>query len=108
MGAGKHDCCTQCGARSMQSVCHVFFPSLVTTVSLFNVEILPYFPDMIRDVHDPEKPETLEELNVVCEEGVKVTRLPAGQTLVTIQFVPTVPHCSLASIIGEFMNSQHY
>ncbi|KAK7116246.1 cytosolic iron-sulfur assembly component 2A-like [Littorina saxatilis] len=56
--------------------------------------------DMIRDVHDPEKPETLEELNVVSEEGVKVTRLPAGQTLVTIEFVPTVPHCSLASIIG--------
>ena len=58
---------------------------------------------MIRDVHDPEKPETLEELNVVSEEGVKVTRLPAGQTLVTIQFVPTVPHCSLASIIGELV-----
>ncbi|KAL8586459.1 MIP18 protein galla-1 [Nucella lapillus] len=56
--------------------------------------------DMIRDVQDPEKPETLEELNVVREEGVRVTRLSAGQTLVTIEFVPTVPHCSLASIIG--------
>ncbi|XP_076443276.1 MIP18 family protein galla-1-like [Babylonia areolata] len=56
--------------------------------------------DMIRDVHDPEKPETLEELNVVREEGVMATRLPTGQTLITIEFVPTVPHCSLASIIG--------
>ena len=62
---------------------------------------------MIRDVHDPEKPETLEELNVVSEEGVKVTRLPAGQMLVTIQFVPTVPHCSLASIIGELVSHNY-
>ncbi|KAK7486826.1 hypothetical protein BaRGS_00021973 [Batillaria attramentaria] len=62
--------------------------------------------DMIRDVHDPEKPETLEELNVVSEEGVLVSRLPAGQTLITIEFVPTVPHCSLASLIGLSLRSK--
>ena len=28
-------------------------------------------------------------------------RLEGGRLLVNIEFVPTVPHCSLASIIGE-------
>ncbi|XP_067667253.1 cytosolic iron-sulfur assembly component 2A-like [Haliotis asinina] len=35
--------------------------------------------DIIRDVRDPEKPETLEELNVISEEGVHVSRLQDGQ-----------------------------
>ncbi|XP_067664942.1 cytosolic iron-sulfur assembly component 2A-like [Haliotis asinina] len=56
--------------------------------------------DIIRDVRDPEKPETLEELNVISEEGVHVSRLQDGQLLVKLTFVPTVPHCSLASLIG--------
>ncbi|PVD19925.1 hypothetical protein C0Q70_20419 [Pomacea canaliculata] len=56
--------------------------------------------DIIRDVQDPEKSETLEELNVVSEEGVTVSQLPSGQKVIRIEFVPTVPHCSLASLIG--------
>lgn len=57
--------------------------------------------DIIRDVRDPEKPETLEELSVISEEGVHVSRLQGGQLLVKLTFVPTVPHCSLASLIGR-------
>ena len=58
--------------------------------------------DLIRDIRDPEKPETLEELEVVNESGVQVQALrDASSTfLIHIEFVPTVPHCSLATLIG--------
>lgn len=55
--------------------------------------------DLIRGIIDPEKPETLEELNVVSEEDVSVSRLNKDY-LIKVVFVPTVPHCSLASLIG--------
>ncbi|XP_062601031.1 cytosolic iron-sulfur assembly component 2A-like [Saccostrea cucullata] len=56
--------------------------------------------DLIRGIIDPEKPETLEELNVVSEEDVQVTRFNEEDYLIKVVFVPTVPHCSLASLIG--------
>lgn len=55
--------------------------------------------DLIRGIIDPEKPETLEELNVVSEEDISVGRLNKDY-LIKVVFVPTVPHCSLASLIG--------
>ncbi|CAG5130961.1 unnamed protein product [Candidula unifasciata] len=62
--------------------------------------------DLISRIRDPEKPESLEDLNVISESGVKVCRLRDGQLLAHIEFVPTVPHCSLASIIGLTMRSK--
>lgn len=59
--------------------------------------------DIIRDIRDPEHPHSLEELSVVDLDCVKVTSPPTdspGYGKVAITFVPTVPHCSLASIIG--------
>lgn len=56
--------------------------------------------DLIRGIKDPEKIETLEELNVVTEEGVQVKRFNNDCFLITIEFIPTVPHCTLASLIG--------
>jgi len=58
--------------------------------------------DIIRSIRDPEKPETLEELDVVQEDLVEVTELEKspGRFLIKITFVPTVPHCSLATLIG--------
>lgn len=56
--------------------------------------------DLIKDIRDPEKPETLEELNVVSENDVTVEHFSEDTLLVKIVFVPTVPHCSLASLIG--------
>ena len=49
-----------------------------------------------------EKPETLEELDVVQEDLVEVTELEKspGRFLIKVTFVPTVPHCSLATLIG--------
>ncbi|XP_064608903.1 cytosolic iron-sulfur assembly component 2A-like [Liolophura sinensis] len=56
--------------------------------------------DLIKDIQDPEKPQTLEDLAVVYEDGVTVERIDEDQYLVNIEFTPTIPHCSLASIIG--------
>lgn len=59
--------------------------------------------DAIRDIRDPEHPHTLEELSVVTPESVHVTAPPddtPGYGRVTVTFTPTVPHCSLASVIG--------
>ena len=57
--------------------------------------------DIIRTIKDPEKSENLEELNVVQEDLVKVQRLGGSQYLISVEFVPTVPHCTLATLIGK-------
>eukprot|EP00099_Drosophila_melanogaster_P012321 NP_001286642.1 galla-1, isoform B [Drosophila melanogaster] len=57
--------------------------------------------DLLRGIRDPEKPCTLEDLNVVYEDGIFVmppTR--SNVSVVRIEFNPTVPHCSLATLIG--------
>lgn len=56
---------------------------------------------MIRTIRDPEKPNTLEELDVVTEKCVEVQELGEEEYLIIIRFSPTVPHCSLATLIGE-------
>ncbi|XP_027758256.1 cytosolic iron-sulfur assembly component 2A [Myiozetetes cayanensis] len=56
--------------------------------------------DIIRTIRDPEKPNTLEELEVVTEGGVEVQEIGEEEYLVVIRFTPTVPHCSLATLIG--------
>ncbi|CAH1393109.1 unnamed protein product [Nezara viridula] len=59
--------------------------------------------DIIRSIKDPEKPFTLEDLNVVYEDGVEVSRgLNGDQSvyLITVEFKPTVSHCNLATLIG--------
>ncbi len=58
--------------------------------------------NVIRDIRDPEHPHTLEELSVVTPESVTVVdpNSAKGYGQVKVEFVPTVPHCSLASVIG--------
>uniref|UniRef100_A0AAJ7WTI5 Cytosolic iron-sulfur assembly component 2A n=2 Tax=Petromyzon marinus TaxID=7757 RepID=A0AAJ7WTI5_PETMA len=63
--------------------------------------------DVIRTIQDPEKPSSLEELGVVSEGCVEVQALTEARRgedeeehLVVIRFTPTVPHCSLATLIG--------
>ncbi|XP_056427555.1 cytosolic iron-sulfur assembly component 2A isoform X3 [Hyla sarda] len=55
---------------------------------------------IIRSIRDPEKPSTLEDLEVVSESCVTVEELDDECFLVIIKFTPTVPHCSLATLIG--------
>lgn len=52
---------------------------------------------LIRQIRDPEHPLTLEELRVVTPDLIRVD---TQRKIVNIQFVPTVPHCSLTSLIG--------
>jgi len=53
--------------------------------------------DMIRNINDPEHPLTLEELNVVQLERIQVEN---SKNLVKVEFTPTIPHCSMATLIG--------
>ncbi|XP_013106825.1 MIP18 family protein galla-2 [Stomoxys calcitrans] len=53
--------------------------------------------DLIRNINDPEHPLTLEELHVVQQDLIKVN--DKGNT-VFINFTPTIPHCSMATLIG--------
>ena len=52
---------------------------------------------MIRFINDPEHPLTLEELNVVQQSLVEVSD---DDNQVKVQFTPTIPHCSMATLIG--------
>lgn len=55
----------------------------------------------MRTIKDPEKPQTLEELDVVYEDCVSITKtIPNGTHVIRVEFNPTVPHCSLATLIG--------
>ncbi|KAH9255058.1 hypothetical protein BASA81_006817 [Batrachochytrium salamandrivorans] len=53
--------------------------------------------DLLRKVRDPEHPLSLEELNVVRKEHITVDD---GNSLVVVVFTPTVPHCSMSTLIG--------
>ncbi|KAG0710923.1 Mitotic spindle-associated MMXD complex subunit MIP18 [Chionoecetes opilio] len=53
--------------------------------------------DLIRSIRDPEHPLTLEQLNVVSEGQCEVDD---GDNSVRVLFTPTIPHCSMASLIG--------
>lgn len=60
-----------------------------------------YVADLLRTIKDPEKPQTLEQLNVVYEDCIEVQQInPQGVVLIRVEFNPTVPHCSLATLIG--------
>ncbi|XP_064400474.1 cytosolic iron-sulfur assembly component 2B-like [Halichondria panicea] len=53
--------------------------------------------DLIRNINDPEHPLTLEQLNVVQQGHIDVSDL---ESKVTVSFTPTIPHCSMATLIG--------
>lgn len=55
--------------------------------------------DVIREIKDPEHPFSLEELMVVKEELISVVSTRHFFSI-TLYFIPTVPHCSLAALIG--------
>eukprot|EP00035_Acanthoeca_spectabilis_P024231 m.452923 g.452923 ORF g.452923 m.452923 type:complete len:158 (-) comp20411_c0_seq1:224-697(-) len=53
--------------------------------------------DLIRNISDPEHPNSLEELRVLRLEHIEVDD---AKNNVTVQFTPTIPHCSMATLIG--------
>ncbi|KAG8277555.1 Mitotic spindle-associated MMXD complex subunit MIP18 [Homalodisca vitripennis] len=53
--------------------------------------------DLIRNLNDPEHPLTLEELNVIEQKYIEVDN---KKNEVQVMFTPTIPHCSMATLIG--------
>ena len=53
--------------------------------------------DLIRSIKDPEHPHTLEQLNVAQRRLVEVDD---SRGCVLVHFTPTIPHCSMATLIG--------
>ena len=57
--------------------------------------------DHVRTIKDPEKPQNLEDLNVVVEDLIHVyPGVNKDKFVANIEFVPTVAHCHLATLIG--------
>ncbi|XP_050969710.1 cytosolic iron-sulfur assembly component 2B isoform X1 [Labeo rohita] len=80
--------------------------------------------DLIRSISDPEHPLSLEELNVVEQMRVNVSlkcehlynlsicfsiyrftvflpeQVKDEESTVSVEFTPTIPHCSMATLIG--------
>ncbi|CAL8298408.1 unnamed protein product [Merluccius merluccius] len=52
---------------------------------------------VVMSINDPEHPLSLEELNVVEQVRVQVNDT---DSTVGIEFTPTIPHCSMATLIG--------
>ncbi len=53
--------------------------------------------ELIRHLNDPEHPLTLEQLNVAQLELINVNK---KKGIVDVTFTPTIPHCSMATLIG--------
>jgi metal-sulfur cluster biosynthetic enzyme len=51
--------------------------------------------ELVRDIRDPEYPNTLEELSVVQPELIAI-----DGSRVQVQVVPTIPQCSMAQTIA--------
>lgn len=57
--------------------------------------------ELLRDIDDPEHPNiTLEQLNVVQRDLIKVDHNENGRCIIDVKFTPTIPHCSMATLIG--------
>jgi metal-sulfur cluster biosynthetic enzyme len=56
--------------------------------------------DAVSVIKDPEHPYTLAQLKVVQEGNISVSFEAKNRVAVDICIVPTVPHCTLVSMIG--------
>lgn len=90
-----HDSFTFCIA----TVCCANSPSIVTRKPVLTSNLVAeiHVPDLIRKINDPEHPLTLEQLNVTKHELIKVSN---DESYIQIHFTPTIPHCSMATLIG--------
>lgn len=75
----------------------IFGKKLSRIENFTRIAFPPLILDLIRNINDPEHPLTLEELHVL-EEGLITVNNETSEVL--IKFTPTIPHCSMASLIG--------
>ena len=80
-------------ASSLSSTAPTYSSEVITRDAFTSVEIF----NIIRRINDPEHPLTLEQLNVVQLELCKVDD---ARSRVHVDFTPTIPHCSMATLIG--------
>ncbi|CAB0032399.1 unnamed protein product [Trichogramma brassicae] len=59
--------------------------------------------ELLRNITDPEHPLTLEQLNVVEQRLIEVDN---EKNQINVQFTPTIPHCSMATLIGLSIRTQ--
>ncbi|XP_014219863.1 MIP18 family protein CG7949 [Copidosoma floridanum] len=59
--------------------------------------------ELLRNITDPEHPLTLEQLNVVEQSLIEVNN---ENNEINVQFTPTIPHCSMATLIGLSIRTQ--
>lgn len=71
--------------------------------------------ELIRNIIDPEHPYSLEKLNVVNKEDIEIGKIDCKDTVckkgmpidfIDVIFTPTVPHCSMAGMIGLSLKAQ--
>lgn len=83
---------------------------------LINVSPLTIF-ELVRNINDPEHPQTLEQLGVVSLEKIKIyddifthekLEHPVVIKNINVKFKPTIPYCSMASLIGLAIKIQLY
>ena len=67
-----------------------------TTTSRDVIDNIEVF-ELIRHLNDPEHPLTLEQLKVVYLDGITVND---EKNTIKVLFTPTIPHCSMATLIG--------
>jgi metal-sulfur cluster biosynthetic enzyme len=70
--------------------------SLVDDDDVDTIDELEVF-ELIRHLNDPEHPLSLEQLNVTQLDLIHVDK---KKKIVDITFTPTIPHCSMATLIG--------
>lgn len=56
--------------------------------------------DLIANINDPEHPLTLAQLAVVNLQDISITSASNGLETVHVDLTPTIPHCSMATLIG--------
>ncbi|XP_058801092.1 MIP18 family protein galla-2 [Phymastichus coffea] len=59
--------------------------------------------ELLRHINDPEHPLTLEQLNVVEQSLIEVDN---KNNEINVKFTPTIPHCSMATLIGLSIRTQ--
>ncbi|SBS79821.1 conserved Plasmodium protein, unknown function [Plasmodium ovale] len=53
--------------------------------------------DLLKDIKDPEYSYTLENLKIIEKKNIHIN---LKEKCVTVYFTPTIPNCSLATLIG--------
>lgn len=86
-------CACRCTLQDSRDDFQDFVSGNVSASEIDSAEVFEH----IRHLNDPEHPLTLEQLKVVQLDHVTVDN--SGNE-VTILFTPTIPHCSMATLIG--------